>query len=137
MEFMSIFQIIFINSSIYEDILNICTLTSMCFSEGSKKSLFSYICTEMFTTSARSSSYPGVISRLSFSISRILFWVARNIERFWDSWRDWGSAITFKNWAALKTKLQIHLAHYKLSLFWIKYSYPIHIENQLLLSWCK
>lgn len=28
-------------------------------------------------------------------------WLARNMERFWDSWMDWGSAIFRRNWAAL------------------------------------
>lgn len=34
----------------------------------------------------------------------ILLWFARNMERFCDSWIDWGSAIFLKNWAALKNK---------------------------------
>lgn len=29
-------------------------------------------------------------------------WFARNMERFWDSWMDWGSAIFRRNWAALE-----------------------------------
>lgn len=32
----------------------------------------------------------------------ILLWLARNMERFCDSWIDWGSAIFLKNCAALK-----------------------------------
>lgn len=32
----------------------------------------------------------------------ILLWLARNIERFCDSWMDWGSAIFRRNWAALE-----------------------------------
>lgn len=34
----------------------------------------------------------------------ILLWLAKNIERFWDSWMDWGSAIFLKNWAALEAE---------------------------------
>lgn len=34
----------------------------------------------------------------------ILLWFARNMERFWDSWMDWGSAIFRRNWAALCKK---------------------------------
>lgn len=33
----------------------------------------------------------------------ILLWLAKNMERFWDSWMDWGSAIFLRNWAALIT----------------------------------
>lgn len=29
-------------------------------------------------------------------------WLARNMERFCDSWMDWGSAIFLRNCAALK-----------------------------------
>lgn len=32
----------------------------------------------------------------------ILLWLARNMDRFCDSWIDWGSAIFLRNWAALK-----------------------------------
>lgn len=32
----------------------------------------------------------------------ILLWLARNMDRFWDSWMDWGSAIFLKNCAALQ-----------------------------------
>ena len=28
-------------------------------------------------------------------------WLARNMDRFWDSWIDWGSAIFLRNCAAL------------------------------------
>lgn len=42
----------------------------------------------------------------------ILLWLAKNIERFWDSWMDWGSAIFLKNWAALEVerKRNVNLA---------------------------
>lgn len=36
----------------------------------------------------------------------ILLWLARNMERFCDSWMDWGSAIFLRNCAALYTVLQ-------------------------------
>lgn len=32
----------------------------------------------------------------------ILLWLARNIDRFCDSWMDWGSDIFLRNWAALE-----------------------------------
>lgn len=32
----------------------------------------------------------------------ILLWLAKNIDRFWDSWMDCGSAIFLRNWAALE-----------------------------------
>ena len=31
----------------------------------------------------------------------ILLWLARNMDRFCDSWMDWGSAIFLRNCAAL------------------------------------
>lgn len=56
----------------------------------------------------------------------ILLWLAKNIERFWDSWMDWGSAIFLKNWAALEAekKRNVNLAKIFRNDFFICGSLP-------------
>jgi hypothetical protein len=50
---------------------------------------------------------PGGTNRESAPTWVILLWLARNMERFCDSWMDWGSAIFLRNWAALKHREQV------------------------------
>lgn len=95
------------------------TLTSMCFSSGRRYIRVSSIWTAKLMTSASNSSYlnhhthedrtkakqlksiqktyAGIFSRASLRESRILFCVAKNMDKFCDSCNAFWSVITFKN----------------------------------------
>ena len=61
------------------------TFSSTCFSLGVMYMLHSCSLTHRFRTSANTSSYPCMVSSPSFNKNVILFWFAKNSERFCDS----------------------------------------------------
>ena len=61
------------------------TFTRTCFSWGVMYILLSCSLTHRVRTSASTSSYPSMVSRPSFNNNVILFWFAKNNERFCDS----------------------------------------------------